>query len=240
MHNAPSFHIYFGNTSNSLLPQQYLTIDANKLIFDFSPCAWVKERMQLEQLFFLRQIHGADGLNVDEKIISTIASFCKEGDFLVTNQKNVGIGIMTADCLPLIFYDMHNNAVGIAHASWRSSVKNIAQKTVEMMQQNFNTDIKNVQVFFGPSAKSCCYQVQDDFIQNLYSYPFFNKTVQKRDQKLFFDLPQFNALLLESMGFKRKALFLDYNTCTICDARFCSYRREGVSAARQMTVVNLK
>lgn len=60
---------------------------------------------------------------------------------------------MAADCLPIVFYDAQNNAVGIAHAGWRSSVQKIGLKVLEHMQTQFKTDLHNIKIFLAPQLK---------------------------------------------------------------------------------------
>src|SRR5438477_544569 len=82
---------------------------------------------------------------------------------IIINVKNLGIGILTADCLPIIFYDPYNNIISIAHAGWRGTMQNIAIKVIETMRNSFKSKPENIEVFFGPSAKDCCYEVGENF-----------------------------------------------------------------------------
>ena len=237
LHNSPLFRIYFGNADDKLFPSHYLNEPIKQDILHREPFVKLKKVMHLDSLIFLRQMHGAQGCAVDQELVQ---SFAREGDFLFTKLLQTGLGVMTADCLPIIFYDKVNNVVSVAHAGWRGSVQGVAVRTVERMQQQCNTQVEDLQIFFGPSAKICCYTVAHDFPQHLENYPFAEQVLQLHQGKLFFDLPGFNRLQLEAMGIKKKAFHLDYNICTICDEKFFSYRRQGERAGRQMTVVCLK
>jgi hypothetical protein len=187
----------------------------------------------LVSLIILDQVHGIDGHIITERNAS-MPFKSKVGDYLITNQPSVGLGVLTADCLPIIFIDKVHNAVGIAHAGWRGSVKNIALITLERMQQEYGTQIADLSVFFGPCAKICCYEVQPDFRNNFTDDNAF--FIQRGDQ-LFFDLPLLSASLLSVIGLPKTAINEQYNCCTICNDDYFSFRRQGEAAGRNVSVV---
>lgn len=238
LHKAPLFQIYFGDADDTLFKQEYLAIDSDKDIFSLSACARLKKQMHLDQLIFLKQEHSADGLIVTQDN-KNIRAFSKAGDYLTTNIVHIGLGVMGADCLPIVFYDSVNNALAIVHAGWRGSLERIVLNVVEQMHENYNTNSDHLQLFFGPCAKVCCYEVKADFLQKLEPFSFVDTVIQKHGEKYHFDLPAFNRLLLESIGIKKDAFRFQYNSCTICDKKFSSHRRQGAHAGRQMTVAAL-
>jgi len=241
LHNTPLFRIYFGDAKDALLsPDEYLSFAPDKTIFDIPACARLKELMRIDQLIFLRQKHSADGLVItSHKQAEEIKPFTIEGDYLITNVKSIGVGVMTADCLPVVFFDNFNRVVATVHAGWRGSAKNIVLKAVDRMMQEFGTKPESLQVFFGPSAKVCCYTIGEDMLESLEDVEIIKQVVQRRGKEVFFDLPVFNKLQLESIGVKPESFKLDYNVCTICDPSFYSHRRQGKKTGRQMTVVSL-
>jgi YfiH family protein len=207
----------------------------------------------LISLIILDQVHGNDGHVITQHnafipFKSEVAllrpsldtsegfqqGFEGQGDYLITNQRNIGLGVLTADCLPIIFVDNVTGAVGIAHAGWRGSVKNITSITVARMQQEYGTKIEELSVFFGPCAKVCCYEVQLDFKNN---FPDENKFFVQRGNQLFFNLPFLNAHLLNATGLPKTAMNEQYNCCTICNDDYFSFRRQGDAAGRNVSVV---
>jgi YfiH family protein len=187
----------------------------------------------LISLIILDQVHGNDGRVITQNNIR-LPFKSESGDYLITNQRNIGLGVLTADCLPIIFVDNATNAVGIAHAGWRGSVKNIALITLERMQQEYGTQIADISIFFGPCAKVCCYEVQPDFRSNFADN---NAFFIQRDGRLFFDLPLLNASLLRAIGLPKTAMNEQYNCCTICNDDYFSFRRQGQAAGRNVSVV---
>ena len=240
LHNAPLFQIYFGSKRDKLEPFHYRDIRENKDILSFGPYAKAKRLMGLTQLIFNKQKHGKQGRIITPRTLKTIPPFKIEGDFLATNMRRVGLGIVTADCLPIIIFDPINTAVGIAHAGWQGSVKKVGPTLLEHMQEKFGTQANKVRIIFGPSAKKCCYQVGADFGKNLEHFAFTERILQKHKGAYFFDLPECNRLQLQDMGVPKDSFITTYNHCTICDPTFCSVRTQGQEACRQMTIVALK
>jgi len=240
LHNAPLFEIYFGSAKDELPKNVHLNVPADKPLLQLEPFSHLKKMMPLEHLLFVKQVHGTDGLVITQDNVEDAQPFVQEGDYLSTNVPCVGIGVLTADCMPIVFYDSRQGAVSVVHAGWRGSVAGIARIALERMQQEFDTEIENVKIFFGPSAKSCCYEVSHDFVNNLDAYPFSQDVLISQSDKLFFDVPAFNRLILESMGVRRESFRFEYNLCTMCDETFFSHRRDGQRAGRQMTVICLK
>lgn len=238
VHNNPLFSIYFGNAEDELDPDEYLHYPPGIRLLELESYKKLKRFLHLDRLTFLHQVHSNRGVIITPETF--IEPFKQDGDYLVTNQKQSGIGSMTADCLPIVFYDNMRHVVAIAHAGWKGSVQQIAPTVIGEMQQQFGTNVEQLRIFFGPSAKGCCYEVDESFPEHLEPFAFGHQALRKEEHRLMFDLPLFNRLQLEDMGIAKEALKLDYNFCTMCDPSYCSYRRRGKKGHRQMTVVALK
>lgn len=267
LHDNSLFYIYFGDANQGIDPKLLDSLVSQHEINNNAQLSKIKKIMSLDLLVIPRQIHGSECVNVSHDELKILLTHRSDADALVTSLSYVGLGVYTADCLPIIFYDKVSRVVGICHAGWKSSVKNIAIKTVKKMQDLFNVDVNNLQIFFGPCAKVCCYQVTEEFIENIeqyyLAYPIFElkpvtnyinknqadqpreinnqeKIIDKEEKKLFFNLSLFNKLQLIKIGIKPESISFIYNLCTMCDKAFCSNRREGKDAKRQLTVVALK
>ena len=234
IHRTPFFLIYFGNTQDNIKKAVHCVASSMPLSLNehFKP---VVNELELAHVAFLNQTHRIRGTVVD----SLIPAFTHEGDFLITVHKQIGIGVMTADCLPIAFYDKKNKVAAIAHAGWRGTVAGIAQETVIRMGKEYGTQAAHLEVFFGPSARSCCYQVDDAFVKNL-KMEYQDRIIAFRKGQAYFDMPGLNILQLQELGISVQAISTAYNFCTICDHRFFSHRRQAENAGRQMTVIVLK
>lgn len=173
------------------------------------------------------------------KVQRGIRFLSQEGDFIITNCANIGIGVLTADCLPIIMVDKKHHAIGIAHAGWRGSVQKIGPLMLHALQNNFNANPSDIIVYCGPSALPCCYEVDQNFKDNLEK-DLVEKTIINRNGILFFDLPLYNKLLLIDAGIPQENFISTYNKCTLCTPNYCSYRTEKDDDLRQITLVSLK
>jgi polyphenol oxidase len=224
---------YFGNKNDPFYPDRYLE--------STEAFAELQKKLGAKSLTFLKQVHGIIGYYIDDSSLETPTGLSlqeKEGDFLITDKPGHAIGVLTADCLPLILYDPVNNACGVVHAGWRGSVNRIAQVALEAMSRNFNTKPEIVKVYVGPCAKNCCYEVSEEFIKNV-SNSYKDRVFLARNGKIFFDNLSLNIFQLLEMGVFEKNIVASYNTCTICDDSYHSYRRSGNTAGRQVSVVVL-
>ena len=239
IHTGPMFTVYFGDAQDGIKPEDFYCVPDSKQLLSHKPFERLKKLMGIESLVFLHQTHSADGYVVMPDELDTFKPFALEGDYLLTGAK-IGLGVMTADCLPIVMHDNVNNVAMVIHAGWRGSMQKIAVKALEHMQKVFNTDPLALRIIFGPSAKACCYEVQPDFMTHLDAFEFGNYVVRRQGEQLFFDLPLFNRMQLEACGIRKEAFCMEYNLCTICHDAFYSYRRQKEQAGRQMTVISLK
>lgn len=240
-HSDPLFCISWGDKSVAFPAKHFYDIADSKALRGAPQFNLAYTLMGLDSIIVLKQVHGTRGYVINKaNQLEQFLPYQHEGDYLITNLARVGLAIAAADCLPVIMYDPQANIVGIAHAGWRGSLQQVGLKTLEHMREAFGINPKRVQVFFGPSAKSCCYEIKDDMAIQIERFSYGSRSIQERDGKLFFDVPLFNLLQLEQAGVTPSAFHVHYNLCTICNPSFCSHRRDGPQSLRQMTIVSLK
>jgi polyphenol oxidase len=233
LYRTDAYDIYFGNAHDQLsLPTEH--------IMQHASLRTIQQTMNLYTVVFVKQIHSAQGIVIDTHTPDLLNSFVHEGDFIITNQKNIGIGVLTADCLPIVLYDQVHQSVAIVHAGWRGTVRSIAQKAVQALQENFHTQPQDLKVFFGPSAQRCCYSVGEEVIKQIESFSFAQETMHEHNGAMFFDVVACNKFMLSELGVPQDAFSERYAQCTICNDTFFSYRREKSKSGRQCTVVALK
>lgn len=237
LHTHPLFSVYFGDAQDNVRPEEFRARAAAHNLLDHESCTQLKKLMPFDSLNFLHQTHSDQGMLVLNE--RGIPSFTQDGDYLITNKK-VALGVLTADCLPIVMYDKTHHVLALVHAGWRGSVQEIVVKTLAHMEQAFGTQPEQLCVLFGPCAKTCCYTVTHEFKDHIASFSWADRTMQKIGTDYHFDLPLFNALQLEKIGIKSEVISLSYNVCTICNTNFFSHRRQGADAGRQMTVAWLK
>lgn len=174
----------------------------------------------LLSLVSLSQVHSATAILVR---IATMPRL--EGDAMVTTQKGIGLGILTADCTPVLFHDPQAGVIGAAHAGWRGATNGVLQATVDLMCTQ-GAILENIQAAIGPTIQQHSYEVDQKFYDNLAKdHPKIdNFFVQgTREKHLLFDLPGFVKQTLKDTGLCKIA---DLYRCTYQDEEnFFSYRR---------------
>jgi len=184
------------------------------------------------------QIHS-DIVNVVDE-----SSICdkEEGDALVTNLKNVPLLIFTADCVPISIIDNVNKAIGLVHAGWRGTYEQISMKTIEKMQELYNSKPEDLVCIIGPSIGPCCYEVSKDLIDKFVDR--FEKTTdniyESHDESVFLNLWSVNKSILKNSGVKEENIH-DMNLCTSCRSdEFYSYRKDDKTLGRIGTILEIK
>ncbi|MBI4708016.1 MAG: peptidoglycan editing factor PgeF [Candidatus Omnitrophica bacterium] len=191
-----------------------------------------------DDLICVKQVHGSEVAVVTEEHRGKGAfdhhSAINGTDAFITNKKNLALAIFSADCLSVFLHDRKNNAIGLVHAGWKGSKEGICAKAVSEMKNNFGTSAQDLYAGFGPAIRKCCYEVGEEFHRH------FPGKVAKRLDKFYLDLAQVNKEQLLNCDLKEENIF-DSKICTSCRIKdFYSYRQEGSSCGRIMSVAMLK
>ncbi len=145
-------------------------------------------------------------------------------DGLVTSLPGVAIGVLTADCQPILLADRHAGIIGAVHAGWSGTLGGVIENAVTCMESS-GADRSRIIAVIGPAISHRNYEVQVDFRQRFLeadpaSGQFFR---QEPDGRLTLDLPAYGRSRLEKSGISSIA---DSGLCTYADpARFFSCRR---------------
>jgi hypothetical protein len=240
IHSEPLFSIAFGNKKTGFQQKEFYNCKSSSQLLELNQFIVARKMTRFETLIVAKQTHGTDGLIIKtpDDVINYLP-YQQEADFIITNLSCVGIAVATADCLPIILYDQSNHTIAVVHAGWQGTLNNIGPKAVNVMQKKFGCKPEYIKVFFGPCAQVGNYEVGPDFIQGLSDCTFKDQVIIKKNGSNYFNLPLYNQLLFEQAGIRREAFHLDYNVCTISDPSFCSHRRDGKNALRQMTIATL-
>lgn len=233
------FSLYFGDKQSSLSRDILMGPLDDQGMEKIPFFGTLKDRMSLNDLLLLKQIHSSVGVAVSQDVIPALKMHKPEGDFLITRDIGVGLGVYTADCLPIVLYDSKNHALGVCHAGWMGTVGNVLVHMLNGMKIQYGTDPLHVQALFGPSARTCCYEVQEDFSKHLEHYAFKEQVLTKRGEKWYFDIPLCNKLQLMEYGALPENCDMSYNACTMCEGNYCSNRLNREDTSRQLNVAVL-
>lgn len=166
-------------------------------------------------LVSLNQVHSADVVEVEEPFANR-----PTGDAMITTQPNIALGILTADCAPVLF--AADGVVGAAHAGWKGALNGVLEATVAAMRARGAAAIKAA---VGPTIAQKSYEVGLDFVDRVVSenadYARFFAQGRDADHAQF-DLPGFVLSKLRRLDVEAEWIGHD----TYADpARFFSYRR---------------
>ena len=106
------------------------------------------------------------------------------GDGLITEIKGLAIGILTADCAPIIFFDSKKNIIGVAHAGWKGAYKKIAQKMIHYFKKK-GSKLNDLHAVVGPCISQNNYEIKEDFRKNFLNQNLVNKKYFKKIKKKF-------------------------------------------------------
>lgn len=183
------------------------------------------------KMFLANQVHGNTIAMVGEKDKSEVV---KKTDGLLTSTPGVFLGIRTADCLPILFYEPKAKIVAAVHAGWKGTLAKITSKMVERIKSS-GGNAKNIIVAIGPHICGFCYNIPEERVRL-----FDKKVIYKKDGKSHLDLGLANVGQLISVGIDEQNIeILPY--CTVCQNNlFFSYRKnKGTNYGEMLTIIGL-
>ena len=179
-----------------------------------------KMNVDKKNLILMNQTHSSKAILVDENNVSDIQF---TADALVTRVKGVALGVLTADCVPIILYDEINKVIGCIHAGWKGSQKGVIRNTLEKFKELNNNN--KITAAIGPCIGLKSYEVGIEFYENFLSENARNKQffLKKSDNKFLFDIRNYSRNLLIDNGVT-DIDNINLDTFTNID-NFFSYRR---------------
>lgn len=205
----------------------------------------LKKKLNTTDLIIPFQTHGTEIGIINEDFIqknfAERADLLNGVDALITKEPNVCIGVTTADCVPLIFYDPQLEVIAVAHAGWRGTCGRIAEKVVKRMQEEFGSHPQHINVVIGPSISGTVYNVGNELIDNFSSAGFpVAEIFNTNNELIYLDLWKANQWLLESMGVPADHIQIS-EICTYTQhEKFFSARRLGLKSGRMLSAIMLK
>jgi hypothetical protein len=187
----------------------------------------------------IKQVHGTDILN-----FTTTPHSRPHVDGVFTSVSGQQIGIVTADCLPLLMASRNGRFVASVHAGWKGTAQGIVQQSVEQFR-DAGIDAEDIVVAIGPHIRPCCYEVSASFPELLLATPSaalvrlyqdrlflqmprdpnINSATAREENSLWFDLPAFCQLHLQGAGIRPENIEW-LAKCTYCTPQALgSYRR---------------
>ena len=166
-----------------------------------------KIKHSAKDIFLLNQIHSNKFIYIDEEY--QFKSKPKV-DAVITNQKNLPIAILTADCVPILICDSKKKIIAAVHAGWKGALKGIVDKVIKFMIKK-GSKPQNITAVIGPCISIDNYEVQNDFKNKFLRKDRKNKIFFKsKYKKLYFDLSKYvKSLLLKNKVKKIEKIKID-------------------------------
>lgn len=167
----------------------------------------------------------------------------KDFDGLITDVKNIPLVTFYADCVPLYFYDIEKKVIGLAHAGWKGTSKEIGKKMVDKFKEQYGSHPNNIAAAIGPSICSHCYEVGKEVKEIFAKMPTdVGGSIRRggKEGKYFLDLRDVNKKVLLAAGIKEKNISVS-DVCTMCskDLLF-SHRGHKGNRGSQVALMQLK
>lgn len=203
-------------------------------------------------IFRPRQVHGADVVVLGGAARAESLRQ-RDADGLVTSQPSQLIGVVTADCVPVLLADGQRRVVAAVHAGWRGIVGGVLQRAIELMVNELDCQADRLRAGVGPHIGPCCYEVGADVLRHFATYrtklavpsrktgsdSAASSDESGRSQAWMLDLgAAVRETLLDSGLVSANIECVDH--CTHCrEDLFYSYRRDA-TASRQLAVIGLQ
>lgn len=198
--------------------------------------------LEPEALLTCYQIHSADV----QCVSGPFGAERPKADAMVTAAPGLMLGILTADCAPVLFADAKAGVIGAAHAGWKGAFGGVLENTVNAMEE-LGARRAHISAVIGPCIQPASYEVGDEFVDHFrkneahWMRYFIPPPMGTGTKKWKFDLPGFARARLEASGITKVAS-LGMDTLTD-EGRFFSYRRKTLRAepdyARQLSAIAL-
>lgn len=198
--------------------------------------------------FFPRQVHGTTvwcvesgetgtGQRSFEEEVEEEVGAEVEADAVVACEPGLPVGIVTADCVPLLASSADGSAVAAIHAGWRGLAAGVIERGLAMLQKKAPGSA--IHLAIGPGARGCCYEVDEPVCRALgarYRAQLAGdvlRPVAGRAGRHLLDLSGLAERIVADLGIPGMRLGVAHRVCTICDPRrFESFRRDGAGAGR--------
>jgi YfiH family protein len=221
--SLPPYHTLNWSGNNGDL-EEHVTENRNRTagMFNVDPARFL----------LLRQVHG-DGVLVLKHPVGGFHAPL-EYDAVMTDAPDLFLGILTADCLPILIVDKIRRVVAAVHAGRQGTALRLLTTVLRKMEEVFKSPPGDLLVSMGPCIGPCCYEIDEKVFRSEWK-PF---SVSSGKNKWRIDLAEINLSLLREAGITEDRISR-VGLCTCCHADlFYSYRREG-RTGRQLSFIGI-
>ncbi len=197
----------------------------------------------LKNAVFTNQVHGDCIAVIDESFHGEsfwLGKCSLETDGLVTNLPGKPLIAYFADCAGIFIADPVHKAIGIAHAGWKGTAKEIGRKTIEAMARSFGTKASDCIAAVGPSIGPCCLEMEEDLAEVFVK--LYGKSVVSMSEnpgRCKVDIWESNRLGLIRAGLREENIDMA-GLCTYCrEDLFYSHRGDKGRTGRMAGIIEI-
>lgn len=185
----------------------------------------LKNIFDVKKVNYTSQVHGDKIINLDDE-----TSEDKEADGLILSRKNEIAGVFTADCVPVILYDVDKKIISAVHSGWKGTIADISKKAVLIMRERYKCE--NIKAIIGPCVGECCYEVSEQLAKN-FTDKYGRHAANGRMLNLVAVIKNELSIILGKENVK------SLDICTNCttDYKMHSYRNNKEEAGRLFSFV---
>lgn len=190
-----------------------------------------------ESMFDVWQVHSADTVFAESPHPTDFEY--QKADIILTDKPEVTLFMRFADCVPILVHDPIKKVVGVSHAGWMGTVKDVAGATVKSMQDRYGSNPSDIFACIGPSIGPDHYEVGDDVIQQAKERfgEESDLVLEQHGERIHFDLWTANQMLLERAGINQIEIA---GICTACHTDdWFSHRAEKGKTGRFGALISL-
>jgi YfiH family protein len=191
-----------------------------------------------ESSFEVWQVHSADV--VCARAPRPQGESLRQADIILTDAHEVTLFMRFADCVPILLHDPRKGVVGLAHAGWMGTLRDVVTATIHAMRKQYDSNPADIIAGIGPSIGPDHYQIGADVIlQVMQKYGDESEILLKsHNGKIHFDLWKANILLLERAGVEK---IESAEICTACHTDdWFSHRAEKGRTGRFGAMISLQ
>jgi polyphenol oxidase len=183
----------------------------------------------IEKIAYQKQVHGDLVQYVDKE------GYSGESDGMITDKPGLGLVISAADCTSIYIYDYHRKIIAAVHAGWRGTQKNIVEKILTRLTDDYKCSPDSMAVYIAPSISHAVYEVDSDVASQ-----FSDKYLDRKGDKYLLDVSGKNYDAVKEFGIPEDNI--QYSSLCTYQMKdfFHSYRRDGLISGRSLGVIAMK
>ena len=194
----------------------------------------VRNKFKAKEILLMNQVHSNKIIFLDK------SSKIKQADGIITRNKNRSLGVLTADCAPIIILGVKN--FGIIHAGWRGTFLGIIENSIKQFIK-YGDSLNDLNFFIGPHLKKSSFEVKKDFILTMKKFDLSpKKFLEEKNDKIFFDFSELIKSKFKQLGVENFHIS-DEDTYSN-PTKYFSYRyyfKKGIkNCGRQISLVGIK